>query len=125
MAGERIRVEGIHGKKLAPHMEKTDYMFAFDEADGVEDSQVDEIVLRFSLANDLDDFASGLIEGLDRGQVFPAGYRLRLAQDAFVPVWIDIEPEDLAAKLAVHNHAARPDGRIRFTRLTGGWHGWH
>jgi hypothetical protein len=49
-------------------MEKTDYMFAFDEADGVEDSQGDEIVLRFSLANDLDDFAGGLIEGLDRGQ---------------------------------------------------------
>ena len=66
MAGELIRVEGIHDKKLAPHMEKTGYMFAFDEADGVEDSEGDKIVLRFSHANELHDFARGLIEGLDR-----------------------------------------------------------
>jgi hypothetical protein len=91
-------------------MEETDYMFLFDEADGVEDSQGDEIVLRFSTANDSDDFASDLIEGLGRGQVVPTGQRHGLAQNAFAPICIDIEPEYLAAKVAVHDDAARPDG---------------
>jgi hypothetical protein len=75
--------------------------------------------LRSSTADDLDDIAGGLIEGLDRGQVSSPGQRRGLAQNAFVPIRIDIEPKDLAAKLAVHDDAARRDGRLRFSAAGG------
>ena len=41
--------------------------------------------------------------------------------NAFVPIWIDIEPEDLAAKLTVHNDAARCGRRLRPTSADCDW----
>src|SRR5437870_1857946 len=101
VAGSAIRAEPVYCKKGALHIESVDDMFVFDEADGVEDTESDEIVLCFGGDNHLDDLAGGLIEGLDGGQVVSVRQRHGLAQDAFISVWIDIESEDLAAKSAL------------------------
>jgi hypothetical protein len=94
-------------------------VFAFHQSYTVTyDSERDKVVFGYELRYDLDDVAGILIEGFDRDQVLPPAHVLRLTQDAFRTVSIDIESEDLPTELAVHDYTARSDeGLRRFTGL--------
>src|SRR3981081_4693957 len=84
------------------------------------DSERDKVVFGCELRYDLDDVAGLVIDLCDRNQVLPSANILRLTQNAFRTVLIDIESEDLPAKLAVYDYTARSDeGVHRFTGRRG------
>jgi hypothetical protein len=110
-AGKPVRLERIDDAETAPDMEKTYLSFAFNQANGIKDAQCNKVFLPFRHRNHTGDFACGLIEGLDGSQSFFLAESFGLAQDSLIAIWIDIESKDLAAKHAMHNHAARTDRR--------------
>ena len=114
LAGKPVPAQRIEGAERANDLQASRRVLALHQPDRVaHDSEGDEVVTRLSLPDDLNDRASRLVESFDRG-VDPAIIQgLRLAQDPFVTRLVDIEPEDLSAKLALHDDTGRTHRRAR------------
>ena len=85
-------------------------MLAFYEPYAVSDNaKGDEIILVHGPFHDFDDVAGRQVEGFHRRQRPAVRQRLSLGEHAFRSVLIDIEAEDLAAKVVGDDDAARTD----------------
>ena len=105
LARKSVAAQRIEGAECANDIQASRRVLALHQPDRVtHDSEGDEVVTRLSLPDHLDDRASRLVEGFDRG-VDPAIIQgLRLAQDPFVTRLVNIEAEDLSTKLGLSRY---------------------
>src|SRR3954447_9103726 len=92
-------------------------MLALDEAGGgSHDSEREIVVHALSADEDFQNSSRLLIERFYCSIGVSVRQRLGLGQDTFPAVLIDVEPENLPTKLAVHENRRRWSGRISLCR---------
>src|SRR5262249_27790521 len=111
LSGEILLAQRIqHRINARVHEDRSD-VFALHQSHAVSyHAERDEVIVRPELLYYMKDFSRGLIEGLDRGKYFPIVLESRFRQNSKRSVLIDIEAEDFAAKLTVHDNRAGANG---------------
>lgn len=104
------RVDDVEG---ALNIENPFDLFLLEEADRAGHASGDKVVLRVRPAENPDDPAGGLVKGLDRRRHGAVCISDRLAEEAFGPVWINLESKDIATKLTADDHVAGAGIRVR------------
>lgn len=110
-AGECVfaeRIEHIVGP--ARHVNSLDVLFFYETNTGSNHSKSYEVIAIGKLLYDFENFAGGLVEGLDGSEISAADDGF--AEDAFGAILIDVVSENIAAELGFHDDLAGTDGRL-------------